>query len=179
MAMSKRSADQEAARILQEQGIRRPPVPVERIARSLGTQVAFEPFEGDLSGMLYREPGDAAAIIIVNSLNAKTRQRFTVAHEIGHLLLHEREVFVDRPISVRFRDARSSLAEDPEEIEANRFAAALLMPQDWLLADARRRLKRQPRLSDEDLVDRLAQDYEVSRQAMEFRLAHLGLWTPL
>lgn len=164
--------------LLDKYRVGKPPVPVERIARSEGAQVAFEPFEGELSGMLYRDP-NGANVIVVNSLTAKTRQRFTVAHEIGHLLLHAQTLQVDRPISVRFRDERSSLAVDLDEIAANQFAAALLMPRDWVLADADRLLNRDSTLSDEAVVGELAERYGVSRQAMEFRLANLGLWTPL
>lgn len=179
MATTKRGEPGSAAQeLLQSQGIAKPPVPVERVAKALGVRVAFEPFEGELSGLLYREPG-GGDVVLVNSLTAKTRQRFTVAHELGHLLLHEAPLQVDRPLSVRFRDERSSLAVDQEEIEANRFAAALLMPGDWVLRDADRLLGRRPRLTDQALVEELAKQYGVSRQAMEFRLANLGLWTPI
>lgn len=167
-----------AADLLEKCRVAKPPIPVERIARSVGAYVAFEPFEGELSGMLYRDP-NGANVIVVNSLTAKTRQRFTVAHEVGHLLLHTSALQVDRPISVRFRDERSSLAVDLDEITANQFAAALLMPRDWVLADADRLLNRTPALSDEAVVGELAERYAVSRQAMEFRLTNLGLWTPL
>lgn len=169
----------EARRILREHGITRPPVPVERIAREQGARVAFEPFEGEVAGMLFQDPDDGQVVIVVNSASAKTRQRFSVAHEVGHLLLHERPIYVDRPVNVRFRDERSSLAIDHEEIAANRFAAALLMPEAWLLQDVEQRIGRQAQLSDEAFVEDLARRYEVSRQAMEYRLANLGLWTPL
>ena len=85
-------------------------------------QVAFKPFEGELSDMLYRDH-KGVNVVVVNSLIVKTCQRFTVAHVIGHLLLHEASWQVDRPINVRFRDERSGFA----------FAAALLIPRDWVL----------------------------------------------
>jgi Zn-dependent peptidase ImmA (M78 family) len=176
--MSPIDPEAKAAEILAKHRVTKPPVPVERIARAEGAQVAFEPFEGELSGMLYRDP-KGMNVVVVNSLNAKTRQRFTVAHEIAHLLLHDAPLQVDRPISVRFRDGRSGLAVDHDEIAANRFAAALLMPREWVVADADRLLSRHPTLSDEAVVEELAERYAVSRQAMEFRLANLGLWTPL
>jgi Zn-dependent peptidase ImmA (M78 family) len=177
--MARIDPEHEAARVLREHGSTRPPVPVERIARDMGVRVAFEPFEGEVAGMLFQHPDDGQVVIVVNSASAKTRQRFSVAHEVGHLRLHERPIYVDRPVNVRFRDERSSLAIDHEEIAANRFAAALLMPEDWLLSDVERRIARQAQLSDEAFVEDLARRYEVSRQAMEFRLANLGLWTPL
>lgn len=177
--MARVDPEQEAVQVLREHSVTRPPVPVERIARDLGARVVFEPSEGEVAGMLFQDEDDGQIVIVVNSLNAKTRQRFSVAHEVGHLRLHERSIYVDRPVNVRFRNERSSLAIDHEEIAANRFAAALLMPEAWLLKDVEQRIGRQAQLSDEAFVEDLAKRYEVSRQAMEFRLANLGLWTPL
>jgi Zn-dependent peptidase ImmA (M78 family) len=176
-----RQADLErrASELLATHGVAGPPVPVERVAQGEGARIARRPFDdGDLSGMLYREP-KGPAVIAVNARNAPTRQRFTIAHEIAHLLLHEPTLQVDRPISGRFRDERSALAVDRDEIEANQFAAALLMKREWVLDDAQQLLRQHPELPDEEVVRRLADRYEVSRQAMEFRLANLGLWTPL
>ena len=72
--------------MLARMGIAEAPVPVEQIARRLGAQVTYEGFDGDISGMLFRDEG--RAVIGVNSRHAPTRQRFTVAHEIGHLEMH-------------------------------------------------------------------------------------------
>lgn len=167
-----------AERILREHAISRHPVPVDRLARQMGLRLAFEPFEGDLSGMLYRDDGEGSPVIVVNSLNPKVRQRFTIAHELGHFVLHDDLLFIDKPVAVRFRDARSSLATNPEEIEANRFAASLLLPKAWVVAEADRRLARSPDIASEALVDELARTFDVSRQAMELRLSGLGAWGP-
>lgn len=177
--MSQVEAERQAMQILRDHRVVRPPVPVERIARDMGARVAFEPCDGEVSGMLFQDPDDGQVVIVINSANAKVRQRFSLAHEMGHLQLHEQPIYVDRPVNVRFRNERSSLAIDTEEIAANRFAAALLMPEDWLLNDVAQRMGRDMQLSDEAFVEELARRYEVSRQAMEFRLANLGLWTPL
>ena len=56
------------------------------------------------------------AVLGVNDWHADVRQRFTVAHELGHLKLHHDELFVD---GVLKRDDQSSLAIRPHEIEAN------------------------------------------------------------
>jgi Zn-dependent peptidase ImmA (M78 family) len=170
--------ERKAEELLKRQGISHPPVRIENIARALGMQVAFEPFDGDLSGMLYREPG-GATVVAVNSRNAHTRQRFTIAHEIGHFLLHDMNLQIDRPISVRFRDDRSGLAVDQSEIEANQFAAALLMPRKWIVDDVNNIVNQAPAISDDSVVEELTNRFRVSRQAMEFRLTNLGLWTPL
>ena len=69
----------------------------------------------------------------VNSLHAPVRQRFTIAHELGHAVLHAREgIHLDQAFRLRFRDQTSAMAIDPEEIDANSFAAELLMPADEL-----------------------------------------------
>src|SRR2546425_3925042 len=134
--MPPRRAEATARRLISELGIRKPPVPVETLAERLGAQISYSPFEGDLSGMVFRD--DAKIIIGVNSLHHPNRQRFTIAHEIGHMLLHKgQEVHVDRTYRVNLRDDLSSQAVSPEEMEANAFAAALLMPEGLLIQDLR------------------------------------------
>lgn len=160
---------QEATRILKQHRIKHPPVPVEEIAEVLGAQVRYSPFEGELAGMLVRgEEGNR--IIGVNSLHHINRQRFTIAHECGHLLLHKGDVHIDRSFRVNRRDAESSKAINPEEIEANRFAAELLMPYDMIAADLRDHLID---IEDEDAIKELAQKYQVSLQAMTHRITNL------
>src|SRR5437879_4235539 len=109
-----------AQKILDDLELDNAPIPVEEIAAHLGAQLSYEPFQGkgELSGMLLRDKD--RAVIGVNSAHPSVRQRFSVAHEIGHLVMHEGAMFVDQ--TVRFnRDGNSSLAIDPQEIEANQF----------------------------------------------------------
>ena len=82
--------------LLAQYGVTKAPIDVIGLAEKLGSEVKFSPFEDhkQLSGMIFRD--DERVIIGVNSLHPKTRQRFTVAHEIGHLLLHRGDkLFVD------------------------------------------------------------------------------------
>jgi Zn-dependent peptidase ImmA (M78 family) len=74
---------------------------------------------------------------------------------------------------VSLRDSLSSLATEREEIEANRFAANLLMPADFIHACIGKELRR--KLDEMETIDGLARMFGVSSQAMEFRLANLGL----
>lgn len=160
-------------KLLQENGIDSPPIPVERVVQNLGATLRYEPFEGDISGVVFRD-GDNI-VVGVNSLHHPNRQRFTIAHEIGHILLHKgKEVHVDRPIRVNLRDGRSARATDPEEIQANKFASALLLPRHLLIRD----LQRQPiELDDELQLKTLAIKYKVSLQALTIRLQNLGILT--
>ncbi len=157
-------------KLLKAGRIHRPPVRVQFLARNLGIKVRYEPFEREISGVLYRDK--ESTIIGVNALHHKNRQRFTVAHEIGHYVLHKIDVHVDKGYQFILRDSASSQATDALEIEANQFAAELLMPAHMLRKDVREYLKD---LEDESNLQKLAAQYEVSAQAMAFRLANLQL----
>jgi Zn-dependent peptidase ImmA (M78 family) len=169
--MGVRKIEERVHKILQEYKVQRPPVPVEAIARRLGAEIRYSPFEGDISGMVYRDKD--RTVIGVNSLHHMNRQRFTIAHEIGHMLLHEgTEVHVDKTFRVNLRDDLSSQAVDREEMEANGFAAELLMPRHMLLEDLK---GREIDFENEENIRRLASKYRVSPQAVTFRLMNLGV----
>lgn len=160
---------QRATRLLKDFEIDMPPIPVDEIAESLGAQIRYSPFNGELAGMLVR--GDDETVIGVNSLHHINRQRFTIAHECGHLLLHKgQDVHIDRTFRVNRRDAVSSQAVDPEEVEANRFAAELLMPYDMVMNDL---IEYDIDMESEVELKELADKYEVSVQAMTHRITNL------
>lgn len=164
--------------LLKRLGVPQPPIPVEDLARQLGAQLSFEPFGGDVSGMIVRD--GERVVIGVNSAHAGTRQRFTIAHELGHLVLHEgQRVIVDRSLKVNLRDPRSALATNSQEIAANAFAAELLMPEDILRAEVARTVAERPSISDTVLVAELARRFDVSGQAMTYRLVNLRILSPL
>ena len=111
-------------------------------------------------------------VIGINRDQAAVRQRFTVAHELGHLLLHEHSrVYVDRGFRVRLRSGLSSDETDRDEMEANRFAAELLMPIEFLQADLE---EQEFDLAADDQFRALAKRYGVSTQALAIRLNGLG-----
>lgn len=153
-------------------------IPVEKLAEHAGARLVYEPFDGDVSGMILRD--GERTVIAVNSAHSKVRQRFTIAHEIGHLILHEgRPLIVDSGIQVNLRDQRSSQASSRQEIEANRFAAELLMPAESVGRRAEQLVGEVPNLSDDGLAAALAETYHVSRQSMTYRLVNLGILSPL
>ena len=95
-----------------------------------------------------------------------------MAHELGHFLLHKDKsnVFLDEA-PIFFRDERSSDGSEREEIEANAFAAALLMPEEIL----REIIRNKPLDAQDDVaVRRLATQFGVSIQALTIRLTRLG-----
>jgi Zn-dependent peptidase ImmA (M78 family) len=125
--------------------------------------------------MLVVEDGRGA--IGYNTTHAPVRQRFTIAHEVAHYLLHvnktkhKSQLFIDRSVTFR-RDENSSTGGDQEEVEANQLGAALLMPRELVQLEIK---KHDLDLDDEDAIAFLAKRFQVSTTAMTNRLSNLGL----
>jgi Zn-dependent peptidase ImmA (M78 family) len=167
-------AERCAQELLTRHGVIKPPTPITKLANAEGILLVEEPFRDDeVSGVLLREPGHTT--IIVNAANANVRQRFTIAHEIGHYKLHKGTVYLDGRARINFRDGRASMATDSEEIEANTFAAALLMPTEWIRTAFESVVRQGAVNSEDELAEILAGRFVVSRQAMQIRLVNLGL----
>lgn len=161
------------SRLLSENKVHRPPVPVERVARSQGVLIRKQAVDETVSGFLYRNIATGKSLIGANKLQHPNRQRFTIAHELGHLLLHSGgDVHVDKSFSVKHRDERSAKGTDLEEMEANLFAAELLIPLQFLREDLQKVGALD--LQRDEKVAQLAKLYQVSNQAMAVRLSHLG-----
>lgn len=164
-----------------------PPVPVERVATSLLGLFIDEADDlralpgaptdqGRLSGMLDSEE----MVIWVDRGEARRspgRRRFTIAHEIGHLLLHvpvSHKVFYDRPGDIRETEEDSPDGELPElrqrEREANVFARELLMPEPLMNEQAHATGFNLPALANR---------FEVSVPAIRLRLRLLKLLPPM
>jgi Zn-dependent peptidase ImmA (M78 family) len=156
-----------ADEVIAELAVTSAPVPVEKIARKLGVQVRYAPFDGEISGM--SNVRDGVSIIGVNNLHHPHRQRFTLAHELGHVLLHadvlERHVHLDR--GSLYRNSLSSAGTDAREKVANAFASELLIPAPLLEHAIDDRLD----LEDDEAVGRLAKRFKVSLAAMHYRLS--------
>ncbi len=160
----------------------RAPVPVEKIARK-HAQVVREALPSDVSGMLVPLPpleGEPRWAIVVNANDAPVRRRFTIAHELGHLLIHKYPTpHADGRYQVRFRNEKSATGSVREEIEANQFAAELLMPEKEVRRLAiRLQLDVLDQSRDKEAVKKLtsaASKFQVSAQALSFRIANLGM----
>ncbi len=168
----KRAIFNRAQSLLRDNEVAAPPVPVERIAKTLGARLRYSPLDDELSGMIYVNEG--TPIIGVNALHHPNRQRFTIAHECGHLILHKaqitKEVHVDKDFPMLMRDSVSAAGVDEMEIEANLFAAELLMPEALLT----KALGNEPfDIDDESAVSALGRSFKVSPSAMRFRLGNL------
>ena len=148
------------------------PVPLGKIAQLVNAKVQYEPFTGGLSGLMHRNL-DGTATIGINVAHAPVRRRFTLAHEIGHVVLHsDEQLHVDQAFPIAFRDEDSGLGTHEIEIEANQFAASLLMPEAFLRQDV---FSTEADHDFELVISALAKKYKVSVQAMSIRLNTLGL----
>jgi Zn-dependent peptidase ImmA (M78 family) len=162
------------AELLRANEITAPPVNVLKMAKLQGVEVRKRDFEEDLSGFAFQKDGER--IIGVNASENPLRQRFTIAHELGHLYLDPRDdLNVDKNFAMKYRNGVSSEGTDLKEMEANYFAAELLMPEKFLRQDIDDHKKNYGGIDfeDDELVRVLADKYEVSRHAMSVRLASL------
>ncbi|MTG99410.1 ImmA/IrrE family metallo-endopeptidase [Myroides sp. BIT-d1] len=121
-------------------------------------ELSYSEMSGGLSGSLKNDNGIWQ--MKINSKHHKNRQRFTIAHELGHYFLHKEKntSFEDTTF---FRGAKSN----PIEYAANEFASAVLMPEDLiqeLISNGVRELSE------------LAGEFGVSASAMKYRLEKLG-----
>jgi len=148
------------------------PIDLDKLMKDEEITLKREVMEDSVSGMLVIKPADT--VIVVNSSHHHTRQRFTIAHEFGHYYLHNAtaQAFVDQSEQVFLRDAVSACGTHTQEIQANWFAAELLMPKDYLLKKFE---NKKIDLYDDYQLRLLASELKVSVQALVVRLTALGL----
>ena len=152
------------------------PVDPFAIASRLGIKVLVGSFADDaVEGVLRTFKGQTQ--ILVRIASNLVRQKFTVAHELGHFALHlpyvsspreDGEIFVDNSIQLYRKSSRprTDPSEQRREFQANRFAAALLMPAEEVKHRANSGLS----------VLALAKEFGVSEQSMTYRMGQLDVW---
>lgn len=136
------------------------PVEVGAIAKSFGISVLKSTMPGSISGEI-RET-DGIVTIKVNRHDIKERQRFTIAHEIAHFLLHRDRLANGITDDVLYR---SRLTDDLER-QANRLAADIIMPAN-LIQSAQSNLTA---LKPEDKLKKIAELAQVSLAAVKIRI---------
>lgn len=136
------------------------PLDVAELTKALGIRMYFEPLTGDDSGSLKRHKKSGEWHMTVNSLHHPHRQRFTIAHEIGHHIKHGafKDEFIDTTF---FRNGESNQME----VEANQFAAELLMPEERFSNFVNNKSSK---------VEDIAEYFQVSAMAVRIRAKQLG-----
>jgi Zn-dependent peptidase ImmA (M78 family) len=149
-------AERQAALLLDLWGISEPPVPQFVISSLPGLLVEWRK-DWPISGLSVQTPTHWQ--IVISAEEPRWRQRFSLAHELKHV--------IDDPVIQR---KHRHLAPDKRDQRAERmcdwFAACLLMPRPWVKHDYCGGLQN---------PYRLAQRYYVSTEAMTTRLTELGL----
>jgi len=132
---------------------------VSEVVERLGGAIELEKdlMKLDSSGGKIEIRGPRSFTISVSPLSSATRDRFTIAHEIGHYVLHSQ---FGKYTGILERN----LDSQPIEWEANSFAAAFLMPLDKIVATIH---------EIGPFVSELAMEFKVSEEAMEYRLKTL------
>lgn len=137
------------------------PVNVLEAARRLGVLVYSAALADKVSGVLVKDPkygSESGFVIFVDKDEPSYRQRFTAAHELGHFVLH-RDAVGDRNEDNYL--LRSENMSNRQEVEANKFAASLLMPMDLI---------EEQMASGNTTISGLADAFGVSPTAMSIRL---------
>ena len=168
--MAFNTIEQKSFKILKDLNIAKAEnIEIDKIAESLGIDVKGEELDDDISGLFVMKNGKP--FIRFNNSEGQKRRRFTIAHELGHYVLHREgtPLFVDKKNEkTLYRNSTSSSGEVKREREANAFAASLLMPEAFISDEMRNiPLGKNP-------ITHLANVFNVSEQAMSFRLSNLG-----
>lgn len=164
--MSKIGTDQAA---VVRRHLERHPVRLGALAKELGIgQVKVGSMQTGMSGQICRENGEY--VIRINRNESRERQRFTLAHEIAHFLLH-RHIIDRSPDGITDNVLYRSGEPQHVEYEANRLAADIVMPPQ-IVAD---KLAQEFRgVVTDATIEALADSFEVSKAAMEVRLSTIA-----
>ena len=139
------------------------PVKIGALAESLGLEVIRAPLSPKISGLI--QPSQSAPSgfeIRVNKFEMPERQRFTVAHEIAHYLLHRDSIGAGVIDNILYRSNLTSR----KEAEANRLAAEIIMPTENISGE----LVRRGGARTSEIAEELAHLFRVSTPAMKVRL---------
>ncbi len=144
------------------------PVKLATLASKLNVAIKVAGLPLGVSGKISKEDGQY--IIRVNRFEKRERQRFTIAHEIAHFLLHRDIIDQSKDgitDSVLYRSGESLSIE----FEANRLAADIIMPLGAIQEKKKEIFGEHP--VNEEMIEHLAEIFEVSKPAMEVRLSQL------
>lgn len=173
--MTLKQIEDTATGLLEKLSLNYAPVPIKNIIKKLDIGLKPDELGEEISGLLVIE--NNRAVIGYNSEESIVRQRFTMAHEIGHFVLHcdknaKNQLFVD---SIMYRKNFSSESEKRREMQANTFAASLLMPRKLVVTNFDELVETGGNLTDEDIIYELSSLFKVSSIAMTYRLINLNL----
>ena len=140
-------------------------------------KIIYKILDEELSGLCFLK--DKAPYVAINVLHSMNRQRFTVPHEIGHVILHagilNKGVHLDKTITMLRRDVELASGKVAIEVRANQFAAALLMPKSLIAQYMDENGLQYGVSADEDTIEAMAKAFKVSSTAMAIRIGNLNV----
>jgi Zn-dependent peptidase ImmA (M78 family) len=170
------------SKLLQEFDLYEAPVDLDTLCEKLGVKKSSKMRFSSHSGEI-KVNSDGKVNIWINSMDSPNRRRFTLAHELGHLV-HDIIPYIRTEEGVsEFIDDVSTLRRDgrqhPEEYRANDFAARLLMPRKLIKKYGNEIIKTMQKKSGkkkvpvDNFITEMALKFKVSEQAMRIRLENI------
>lgn len=156
---------QDAEKEILERHLANHPVKLGLLAKELGVTIKVSSLHTGVSGQIKREGG--GYLIRVNRHEARERQRFTIAHELAHFLLHK-TVIDSTPDGIKDNVLYRSGEPEHIEFEANRLAADIVMPMVLVQKALQEDFNN---VVTEATIEGLAARFQVSKAAMEIRLS--------
>lgn len=160
MSKTNEKLEELASNILLDNDMYKIPVDVISIAKSNDIKVFEASLDKKISGAIRYNKSTSKFEILINKNDARVRQRFTIAHEIGHFFLHKEMLKSDEiHVDILYR------MTNEQEKEVDYFAGALLMNKTLL----------EKAYKDGNSITELSELFDVSVSAMTVRLDILGL----
>ncbi|HFK5574950.1 hypothetical protein BAS06_02955 [Elizabethkingia miricola] len=152
---------------------RKAPINIEALITKETINKVIHPFDDDIAGVLIIDDKNNKVTIGINQKSSHERKNFTMAHELGHYILHNdrSNMFLDK-VFYRKKSEGYTTKEEKIEKEANYFAANILMPENLVFQEIE---KLDMDLYEDSSIKKLAQTFNVSSSAMSFRLINLGI----
>lgn len=147
--------------VAKQKGVETSPLDVKALLSVLGIRLISIPMKDDVSGILSLDVNGRDWVVKVNALHHPNRQRFTIAHEIAHFCRHRFQQAEFEDLSF-FRNGETNQME----VEANRFASELLMPES-IFKDKVRMFS--------GSIEEIARYFRVSTLAVRVRAKILGM----
>ncbi|MCH4025249.1 MAG: ImmA/IrrE family metallo-endopeptidase [Acetobacter fabarum] len=155
-------AIREANRLVARYYFETPPVDPEIIAEGEGVDVLYARFKPAVSNNLSGYLDIKSREIVVNKEISPTRKIFTIAHELGHFILHQDYAASQNYLTLPRRDDYADRKPDVEK-EADVFAANLLMPETMVR-----------KYMEVASIPEMARMFAVSDAAMRHRVSQLS-----
>lgn len=169
--MKLRKAQKAANDLIKELEIDSAPVDIEKIARHLDVAIQYEELDDDVASLLVVSKG--VSTIAVNKTQSIARQRFAIAHCLGHKVLHVKKpdtLFIDKAFKLYAPKNDTHMGEFKRECEANFFAENIIMPEGVVKKEIE---GKEVDLEDELQIRKLEKKFVVSAQVLGYRLGHL------